>query len=167
MQRGTKTFSVASFGLALLCFLLPFVSVSCNQQKVASFSGFELVFGTTVQQPQVFGPPKPQRVSGEPLAAVAFVCCALALGISFAKSRSTEIGGAVLAGVSLVCLMQLKSKLQDEVLWQSGGFLQVNYESGFWIVILLILTAGGLSAGAPWRSRGSTAITENRSELPP
>ena len=35
METGTKKFSGALFGFALLCFLLPFVTVSCNQQKVA------------------------------------------------------------------------------------------------------------------------------------
>jgi uncharacterized membrane protein YphA (DoxX/SURF4 family) len=167
MQIGTKKFSVAGFGLALLCFLLPFVTVSCNQQKVASFTGFQLVFGTTVQQPQMFGPPKEQRVDAEPLAAWAFVCCLVALGLAFAKSRKTEIGAAVFAGISLVCLMQLKSKLQDEVLRQSSGFLQVNYESGFWIVVLAILAAGGVTAVAPWRSRGETTATEKHPLSPP
>jgi len=155
------------FAFALLCFVLPFVTVSCNQQKVASFTGFQLVFGTTVQQPQMFGPPKVQRVDAEPLAILAFLCCLAALGLGFAKSRSTEIAAAALAGISFLCLMQLKSKLQDDVLRQSSGFLQISYELGFWIVVLMTLAAGVLAAIAPWWSRNEAAGTEKRAQSPP
>ena len=48
--------SPALFVITTLCFLFPFVTVSCNGQKVATFSGVELATGTTVEQPQVFGP---------------------------------------------------------------------------------------------------------------
>jgi hypothetical protein len=150
MQVGTqKKLSPALFGFALFCFLLPFATVSCNQQKVASFTGFQLVLGTTVPQPQMFGPSKMQRVDGEPLAILAFLSCLVALGLGFAKSRNTEIGAAVLAGIGVVCLLMLKSKLQDEVLRQSSDILQVNYESGYWLAVLAILAAGGLAAIAP------------------
>src|SRR6266704_2786807 len=100
MQSGAKKLSPVIVGVALLGYLLPFATVSCQRQKVASFTGIQLVFGTTVQQPQMFGPPKEHRIDGEPLAILAFVCCLAALGLSFAKTRNTEIATAVVAGIS-------------------------------------------------------------------
>jgi len=150
---ATKRFSPAVFGFVLVCFLLPFVTVSCNQQKVASFTGIQLVFGTTVQQPQMFGPPKVQRVNGEPLAIVAFVSSAIALALSFAASRSGEVGASMLSGISLVALLLLKSRLEDQIRQRSSGFLQANYELGFWVVVFATVIAGVLYAIAPWRSK--------------
>lgn len=159
MQSGTKKLSPAVFGFALVCFLLPFVTVSCNQQQVARFTGFQLVLGTTVQQPQMFGPPKVQRVDGEPLAVVAFLCCLVGLAVSFMKNRGGEIGAAMLSGISLVALLLLKTKLEDEVRQHSSGFLQVNYEFGFWLLALSNVVAGGLNGFAPWRSKANRSGT--------
>ena len=167
MPSETKKLSLASFGLALFCFLFPFISVSCNQQKVASFTGFQLVFGTTVQQPEMFGPPKRQKVDEEPLADLAFLCCAAACGLCLAKSRNAEIGSAVLAAISFICLIQLKSKLQDQVLRSAGGMLQVDYEFGFWIVALLIVVGGGLAVVAPWRSKSIPSASNAKDQTPP
>src|SRR5690349_19598332 len=102
MHIGTKKLSPELFGVALLGYLLPFVTASCQSLTVASFTGTELVFGTTVQQPQMFGPPKPQRIDSEPLAVLAFLTCLVAFGLCFAKSRNSEIGAAAAAGISLI-----------------------------------------------------------------
>jgi len=160
MQSGTKKLSPAIVGLALLGYFLPFVSVSCNRQKVASLTGIQLAFGTTAQQPQMFGPPKAQRVDAEPLATLAFLCCLGALGLGFAKGRNGEIGAAVLAGISFVALLLLKSRLEDQALRRSNGMFQVDYEFGFWLVLLSSAAAGVLSAIAPSRSSDSKPAIE-------
>ncbi len=159
----TKKLSPAILGLALLGYLLPFATVSCQGQKVASFTGTELVFGTTLQQPQMFGPPKAQRIDSEPLAVLAFLSCLAAFGLGFAKSRNSEIGTAAVAGVSFFILMLLKSKLEDQALRRSGGAFQVTYEFGFWLVVLSSVAAGVLSAIAPWRSQERALIAEQPS----
>ena len=38
----------AAYLLALICFLLPFVEVSCNGQKVVSLTGIQLLAGPQV-----------------------------------------------------------------------------------------------------------------------
>jgi len=161
MRSGTKKLSPLILGVALLGYFLPFVAVSCQGQKVATFRGTELVFGTTVQQPQMFGPPKPQKIDREPLAALAFLCCLAAFGLAFAKSRNGEIGTAALSGVSFIFLMFFKSQLEDQALRRSSGAFQVTYEFGFWLVLLLTVCAGVLSAIALWRSRASIPIAEH------
>jgi hypothetical protein len=162
MHSETKKLSPVLFGVALLGYFLPFVTVSCQGQKVASFTGTDLVFGTTVQQPQMFGPPKAQRIDAEPLAVLAFLCCLGGFGLGFAKSRNSEIGTAAIAAVTFIVLMLLRSKLEDQALRRSSGAFQVAYEFGFWLVVLLSAAAGVLSAVAPWRSPQITPDIENR-----
>jgi len=160
MHGEAKKLSRVLFGVALLGYFLPFATVSCQGQKVASFTGTELVFGTTVQQPQMFGPPKAQRIDSEPLAVLAFLCCLAGLGLGFAKSRNSEIGTAVVAAITFIVLMLLRSKLEDQALRRSSGAFQVAYEFGFWLVVVLSAAAGVLSAVAPWRSRERTPAIE-------
>ncbi len=162
MHSETKKLSPVLFGIALLGYFLPFVTVSCQGQKVASFTGTELVFGTTVQEPQMFGPPKAHRIDAEPLAVLAFLCCLAGFGLGFAKSRNSEIGTAAVAGVGFIALLLLRSKLENQALRQSSGAFQVVYEFGFWLVVLLSVAAGVLSAVAPWRSQQISPAIEHR-----
>ena len=162
MQSGTKKLSPIIMGVALLGYFLPFVTVSCQGQKIASFTGTQLVFGTTVQEPQMFGPPKAHRIDAEPLAVLAFLCCLAAFALGFAKSRNSEIGTAAIAGVAFIALMLLRSKLEDQALRQSSGAFQVVYEFGFWLVVLLNVAGGVLSAIAPWRSQERNPDSEQR-----
>src|SRR6476620_9314495 len=75
------------FVITTLCFLFPFVTVSCNGQKVVTFSGVELATGTTVEQPQVFGPPQKRHQGAQPLATVAALCALAGVGLSFLGLR--------------------------------------------------------------------------------
>ena len=167
MQNTVRRVPVGMLGLALLCFLLPFVTVSCSGQEVVSFTGVQLVFGTTVPQAQMIGPPQMQSVDPEPLAVVSFLCCLAAFGLSFIKSRKGEIGTAALAGASFVALMMLKSTLEDEVAGKAMGALRVEYETGFWLVTLLVLGAGALAALAPFLFGNMAATVEESSPSPP
>jgi hypothetical protein len=65
-----KKISPILFGVTLVCFLFPFVTVSCGGQKMASFSGAQLATGTSVDEPQMFGPSQKKKVDPEPLAAL-------------------------------------------------------------------------------------------------
>lgn len=42
-------------GLVLLCFLMPFVKITCGGQPVASMSGFDLAIGKKVAPPSILG----------------------------------------------------------------------------------------------------------------
>ncbi len=86
--------SPAIFLASILCFLLPFITVSCGGQKVGSFSGLQLATGTTVNQPQMFGPAQSEKVESEPMATIAILCAVAGLGLSFLRRRS---GGKQLA----------------------------------------------------------------------
>jgi FtsH-binding integral membrane protein len=153
MLSQTWKFLPTALLLTILCFVLPFMSVSCNQQKIVTFTGIQMVFGTTLQQPQAFGPPKSQKVNGEPLAMLALLCCIVALGLCFVRNRMAEIVIAALAGVSAIAFVILKARLENQVIQQSHGILQLAAEFGFWLALLLNLATVLLAALAPWRPK--------------
>jgi len=147
MENGAKKFSPAIFGLTLICFFLPFTDISCSGQKVATFTGIQLVTGTTIEQPSMFGEKgQVQKVDAEPLAILAFFSAVVGLGLSFLRSRKSAIAPAITGGVGLITLLLLKSKIDNDVLKEGGGMLQVEYGVGFWLTLILFLSAIGMNA---------------------
>lgn len=137
--------SPAIFAASILCFLFPFITVSCGGQRVASFSGIQLATGTSVQQPQMFGPPQKQKVDSEPTAAVAAICAILGLGLSLLGSR-LALASAISGAAGAVSLLVMKSRLEDQIVKQGQGMLQVSYETGFFLTLILFL------AGVAWNA---------------
>lgn len=133
------------FLASILAFVLPFVTVSCGGQKVASLSGVQLATGTTVQQPQVFGPPQKQRVEPDPAAALAALCAILGLVLSFLSIKNA-IAPAIAGAMGALSLLFMKVRLDDQVVKQGHGMLQVSYEGGFVLTLMLLI------AGAAWNA---------------
>lgn len=104
-----------------------------------------MVTGTSVDQPQMFGPPKAQKVEAEPLSVLAFCCGLVGLGISLVKSQKTAIFLVVLAGMGAVAVLLLKSKLDGQILKQAGGVIHAEYEVGFWLVLVSYLAGVALN----------------------
>lgn len=162
-MTGLRKIRVGTLAFTLVCFVLPFVAVSCNQQKVASFTGLQMAFGTTVQQPQMFGPPKGQHIDGEPLAVIALLCGLVALGVSFGKSKTGDIAATILSVLSFVALVALKSRVENEVQQHAGGFLQVNYQAGFYFALISLLAAIGIGVyGLSGKKLGLALASEVR-----
>ena len=145
MKSHLHKLSPAIFVLALVCFFLPFVTFSCQGQKVLSLSGIQLVTGASVPQPQMFGPPRSEKVNAEPLAVLAFLCGVLGLGLSFLKGRGGAIAPTVMGGLGAIVLLALKSKIDGDALSKGSGVIQVSYEAGFYVVMILFLAAVALN----------------------
>jgi zinc-ribbon domain len=155
MESVARKLSPAAFVLALICFFLPFVTFSCQGQKVASFSGVQLATGTTVKQPQIFGAPKSEKFDPEPLAVFALLSVLAGLGLSFLKGKKGAVGSAALAVLGMILLAALKSKLDGEALRQGGGVIQVGYETGYYLTLVFLLVAAGTTIYALVGNKGS------------
>ncbi len=142
-----KKFSPAVFLLTIFCFFLPWVSVSCQNQKVATFSGTDLVRGTIVKVPDEQGNIKEERKGAEPLAILALLSALAGLGLSFLKDKRGVIGSGVAGALGIVFLFLLKSKLENDAMNVGSGLLNVHvhYEIGFYLTMLLFLIAVILS----------------------
>ena len=145
------------FVATLVCFLFPFVTVSCGDHKVTSFTGVQLATGTTVPEPQMFGPPKKREVAPDPFAAVAVLAAAVGMCLGFVGARSA-IPQAICGGLGALLLLLMKARTENQVLQQGQGLLVVSYEPGFTLALLLLIAAAGWNAYLAFAGkRASTA----------
>lgn len=149
----SRKISSAIFGIALICFLLPWVNVSCQGQKVASFTGIQLVTGTTIEEPQIFGPAKKRKINGETFAILAFLAVIAGCIFSFSKGKIGSAAPVVAGGIGVVLLFLLKSKIDGDVMKQTGGMLLVNYAIGFYLTLILSLSGLGVNAYSVLQSK--------------
>lgn len=143
--RARGKISAATFGLVILSFLMPFVSVSCQGHKFVTLTGVQMVTGTTLRQPQMFGPPKTQKIDPEPLAILAFLCGVVGLIVSIAVGQRRPVVPAIFGAAGAILLFSLKSRLDGEVAQQSQGLFRLDYEVGFWLAALLFMAVASLS----------------------
>ncbi len=130
------------YGLALLCFLLPFVAVSCQGERVATFTGVHLVTGTMVSQQRG----KPERVPAEPFAILASLAGIAAIGFTFKRGQLREgVLGAVAGVTGFLALLALKFKIDDEIQRKGDGMFQVAYEPGYWLTLILFICGSALN----------------------
>jgi hypothetical protein len=172
--------SGSMFGLVVVCFQLPFVTLSCANEQTrrelafqgdgkATLSGIELVtgsqtrpeFGDSTTEPRL--PSDPDfRVPPEPFAVLALVLAIVGVGTVFLRrerSRNSEACAVAVAGAVSLLLLALSPTLR--VL----GFVEIKVEIGYWLAML------GFAAAAGWHAalvaRSSPPAPETASALSP
>lgn len=159
MASRKSVASVIIFVGSTLCFFLPFVTVSCIGVKAFTLSGQQLATGTTLTQPQLFGPPQTQKVPADPFAAVAGLCALAGIALSLAGQR-LAVGTAVSGGVGAISLLITRSHMESQIQQQGQGMVQLSFEAGYTIAILLLLAGVGWNIYLLQKARrGSAAIT--------
>ncbi len=133
----------AVYLLALICFLLPFIEVSCNGQKVVSLTGVQLVVGTTVGGGSGT---RAEHIQPSTPAVLAFVLGLF--GLIFAmigKWRRLVVSGAagLLAGI---CLLFLQNEVPSGAPPEALGLLKLSYDPAYYVSVLLFFAGAGLCA---------------------
>jgi hypothetical protein len=162
---NARKFSPAAFGLALLCFLLPFVHISCAGEKVIGFTGVQLVLGTEVSSADVDASVRQsmgmdmgtgsglsqalqgssrQKVGPELWAIAAFLAAAVGLGVSFIKDKRRWLGGTIASGIGAVALLVLKLKIDHDIAREGEGLLEAQYAIGYCLALLVFVGAAAL-----------------------
>jgi hypothetical protein len=188
MQNSLKKFSPAAFAVAVVCFILPWVNLSCEGQRVATFTGLQLVTGTAVQQQDMFSQRlnqtraqelqrkvqhgemtqeqadrqanEPSRVGSEPLAVAVLLSTVLGLALSFLRGGKSAIIPAVVGLAASILLLLLKSKIATDAIDQSEGMVHAEFAIGFWVVLILSLGAAALNGFLYLSSRGQVQATK-------
>lgn len=143
---------------ALLCFLLPWVTVSCAGQKLGSVSGLTLASGRIAMRNPVTGTLEAHYGAPHVLIVIAGAAIAIALLVSFLWSRrmaATTGVAACLIALALIAwdvLLRLPQQFREAVRAQrehSGGFsmpfggslrhiVKVEPSIGLWLVLGLL-----------------------------
>jgi hypothetical protein len=132
----------------VFCFLLPFTTMSCPAGQF-TFSGLEMVTGTTVAD---------QKLSGEPLAALALLCAVVGLLLCFVKrtDSAADLVAALLGAAGGVLLLLLQAKVENDALKEGNGLVHISFRFGFWLAILA-LAAGAFLSFMRWQERRVSA----------
>ena len=152
MEEINKIINPILFLIILICFFLPFFNLTCQQQKLASVSGLELISGTSISTegiskgfsgvsiPDLNKNIKNENVSPEPLAFVAFL---LALGgfiISFFW-KFAKIGSAIAGLLGTIVLIFLSSIITVDILGKVHyQLLNIECAFGYYLALLLFVT---------------------------
>ena len=148
------------FLLAGLCFLLPFVSLSCASEEIAegmgaervnqTLTGVQLVKGGDLREgfdpaSAVTPPPEPAEpefpITSEPFAGIALAAALVGLAFVFVRATRTRLIGASIAGaVGAGSLLLLATSPTLRAL----GLTAVTLLYGFWIALGIF----GLAAAA-------------------
>jgi hypothetical protein len=140
MKDASRPVSLGLFVLVLLCFLLPFARVSCNQQVVVQATGYEVAFGKEIPaQPDSTGGKKTwQGRPAEPdFVAIAWlVAVVVGIGLVLIKGRRGAIVRAIYSGHCLLPPLALWIELE----WQKGG-AHLQMLAGFWATLVLFAAA--------------------------
>ena len=170
VARETRRFSPALFGIIALCFLLPFVSVTCVDEEVMTLKGLDLVLGHAPEVnpafEETFGEDSGTTVDESDadetdinpiLSAIVGLAAALVgLVLSFVyRDRRRTLSAAIAAGVVFLSLLYLRVEIKPE--GGGGGVVTFEYRFGYWIALLLallLLVAHGLD------------LRQKKSELP-
>ncbi len=144
-----RKYSPAAFGLAILCFVLPFTHISCQGERVASLSGLQLVVGTEISgaELQGFGDMRDasrEKVNPEPLAILALVIAIVGVAVGFRKDKKGRIASIAAGAAGAVVLLLLKLKIDNEVATEGEGLLEVAYGSGYYLAFLFLIGAAAL-----------------------
>jgi hypothetical protein len=143
---AARKFSIGSFVVALVAFLLPFSTLTCQGQKFHSFSGVQLVKGGQIESKDFFGGKQVQKFPPEPLAIFAFLAAIAGLVITVSgKSESAQAGIAAAAGAGL--LLWLKTKIESDVMKQGQGMVGVEFGFGFWLALLALAVGAAVNFG--------------------
>jgi hypothetical protein len=153
MEEIKKFLNPLLFVIIIICFFLPFFNLTCQQQKIASITGFELITGTTIssnglnkglsgissQQNEINNSLKTDSVSAEPLAIIALLLAVGGLILSFFEKFSV-IGSAIAGLLGGLSLFFLNTVISDNILGKVNYQpLAVNCATGFYIVIILFI----------------------------
>lgn len=167
MRLDWKKTSRVTFGAVLLCSFLPFVSVTCQGQRLATLTGIQLVSGTTIHEPTGFdaGSGKAHRMNPEPLVIAAYGLALIGLLICLAHDTDQSRTVAAIAGLGSVCLLIARARIDSQA--AEAGFatsgLSLEYESGFWIPLLLFCLTTVLAARAV---RGGASAVAHQTASP-
>ncbi len=152
----SKFVNTGAFAIILICFLLPFLSIKCNNTTLVEFKGYDLVVGKkfAIKNPaENFGKSEKEMGSQEQkkleinwfmvILLASVVCGGVLSLLQVGKKRIAEIFCASTGLVSLILLVVfLGNKIESEANIGNNMLdveIRLGYEVGFWLTLLLLV----------------------------
>lgn len=158
----SKFINAGSFTLILLCFLLPFLSIKCNNNKLEEFKGYDFLLGKEYQikspidnidskkeeqkTSDAIGSEQEGKLETNGLMVALFIVVALGIVVSFLKIRKGRISAIITSGIGLLLLIitvilignefEEKAAIGNQLL---GLKIYLGYEIGFWLMLVVFI----------------------------
>ena len=145
MNLNIGLLSPTTFAIVLISFLLPWVSFSCNGHQFASITGLDLVTGTTFERPSNEGDDKEETIPSDALAITVLTLTVLGLGLALMQRWVPLLYPTLTALVAMIVLLLLRVRIDNNAAEQTRGLLQPDFEFGFWLAFLGLLSAAILN----------------------
>jgi hypothetical protein len=144
MNQKSITVRIAPFALGILCFVLPFLQLSCDGKKMMQFTGVQLVTGSEMNDPMSG---KTKQVPPEPFAVATLLALVAGVGFCVSTKRVMSVSAAVTGGVAVVSMLVLKTRMDADIMKEASGLpITVDYLIGFWTVCLTAIAGSVLSS---------------------
>lgn len=150
MNLNSKKVSLSLIIFIVICFLLPFATLSCQNQELSTVNGFQLVTGSDIEGED----------DSIPANAVIIILLLATIGVVvylfMTKSFNELIPGALgIAGIIL--LLIFKATFTKDIHNETDGMVDVEYKIGYWLTFFGyfgLLAANGYSYFV--KQKGST-----------
>jgi len=164
-ETKMRQLRIAPFALALICFLLPFVEVSCQGRKMVTLTGLQLATGTQIQQRDAFsGQAQTREIPREPLVFFVLLCTVVATGYCFVSGSRGRKVSALAGTLALILLFVAKSKMDNDAVREGQGMLIVGYGIGYIFTCVLLVVGVAISG---WQMSLAGAAPTASPPLPP
>ncbi len=155
LKWGSKL-SPAAFGLAVLCFLMPFISLSCGGKALGTASGFDIVTNTAFDDLKEEQKEESSEMNCGWLVTVALILIILGGLAALIRRTWGTVAAAVIGAFGIVSLLSFRWLLNHQVakVWEGAkepsdmfaglttmaqAMLTVDYRYGFWLAIMFAL----------------------------
>jgi len=132
---------VAPFVFTLICFYLPFISLSDRAYDYPTLTGLQLPFGGDVDvSDNGFKHYSAWRqFYSEPAILWVFSCAATATAFCFFAGKPGRLFPAILGVLGFILMLVVKRDIDNNLIMESHDDLTVDYRIGFILVCILLL----------------------------
>lgn len=131
MNNTKGKVSPALFILVIICFLLPFVDLSCSGQSF-TINGFDFITGTSVAG---------EKLPPNPLAIVAITMALIGATLFFWKNSRTQIAQAVVGIIGFITLVAMKITFERKIMGEADIPIQIEWRLGYYLAMLFFTGA--------------------------
>lgn len=146
-EKKKRQIRVAPFVITLICFILPFIQISCRGQKIVALTGLQLATGTEIDQKDPFsGQVQKKEIPRETTILLVLICAAAAIGLCFVAGKAGKLYPAIAGGIGFILMLVAKSRLDNDAIKEGQGGLSIDYQIGF-ILVCIFLLVGAVLCG--------------------
>lgn len=151
MKKIASNFrKIALFKLVgvLIMFMLPFVNVSCQGLEAQTFTGMDLVWGTSLSDSSPAMTLQNALPSSGVIAAMLALVCAIAAltAALMVKGWLHVVSVSVLSLMGVLSLLWLQLAINADVLQRGQGALGLQWQAGYWMALSLFSSVTILGA---------------------